>query len=187
MIFILFILIAISVTIGLVIWILKITQKHGYRRLGIVASVLIVIALLFIPMSFLLEDLFFTKSDAIEHLAEHDIVLQDSYKLTSKDISGIMDYTLQFDLSISESDKNRIIADFKTSKYLIEKAPIEMFDIRPKRFIPRNSDTVMYAVYEELNFWNLQYCKVLSNGYVQTWDIIQIPKDENKIHYIRNQ
>jgi uncharacterized membrane protein len=187
MIFILFILIVIAVAIGLIVWILKITRKHGYGKLGIVASILIAGTILFIPMTFLLEDLLFTKSDAIKQLSEHNIILRDDYKLESKEISGIMDYTLQFELSISDSDKNRIIKDFKTSKYLIKNEPHEMFDIRPRQYISRNSDTVMYAVYEETNFWNLQYCKVLTNGYVQTWDIIQIPKDKNKINYIRNQ
>jgi len=138
-------------------------------------------------MTFLLEEVFFTKSDAIKRLAEHGIVLRDSYKLKSKEISGIMDYSLQFELSISESDKNKIIDDFKISSYLINSKTYEMFDIRPKQYISRKTDTVMYAIYEETNFWNLQYCKVLTNGYVQTWDIIQIPKNENKINYIRTQ
>ncbi len=148
---------------------------------------MIIGAILFIPITFLLEDLFFTKSDAIKQLSEHNITLCDDYKLESKEISGIMDYTLQFELSISHSDKNRIIEDFKTSKYLIKKEPYEMFDIRPQQYISRNSDTVIYGIYEETNFWNLQYCKVLTNGYVQTWDIIQISKDKDKINYIRNQ
>lgn len=45
----------------------------------------------------------------------------------------------------------------------------------------------MYAIYEENNYWNLQYCKVLTNGYVQTWDLIQISKNDNMINYVRNQ
>lgn len=62
-----------------------------------------------------------------------------------------------------------------------------MYDIRPKDYKTRETDTIMYAIYEENNYWNLQYCKVLTNGYVQTWDLIQISKNDNMINYVRNQ
>ncbi|MDS1032188.1 hypothetical protein RDV77_06120 [Porphyromonadaceae sp. NP-X] len=172
---------------GLIVVTLKVSKRHGYKKIGIVISIIIFLVILAIPLSFLFEDVFFSKNDAIEHLQEHGIILNDECKIISKEISGVMDYTLQFKLEISDADKKQIIQKFRESKHLINPDHNIMYDIRPKDYKIREYDTIMYAIYEENNYWNLQYCKVLKNGYVQTWDMIQVSKNDKKIQYIRNQ
>lgn len=173
--------------IGIFILIMKVSSRLGLRKVGIGIISFITIVVLFFPTFFIFEDLFFFKSDAKEKLEEHDIFLTDNFKMDEKSISGVMDYTLQFHLTISESDKEKIIEKFSKSPYLIIKNPDEMYDIRSK--VPRKieKDTVLYATYEEDNYWNLEYCKVLKNGYVRTWDIIQISKRKNELNFIRNE
>ena len=185
--FLLIVIFAFLILIGLILLTLKVSKRLGYKKTGIVISILIVLVTLAIPLGFLVEDIFFTKNDAIECLQEHDIVLNDDFQFINKEVSGVMDYVLQFELKISDTDKNQILKNFRQSNHLIIVDQDIMYDIRPKDYKTRETDTIMYAIYEENNYWNLQYCKVLTNGYVQTWDLIQISKNDNMINYVRNQ
>lgn len=185
--FLLIVIFAFLILIGLILLTLKVSKRLGYKKTGIVISILIVLVTLAIPLGFLVEDMFFTKNDAIECLQEHDIVLNDDFQFINKEVSGVMDYVLQFELKISDTDKNQILKNFRQSNHLIIVDQDIMYDIRPKDYKTRETDTIMYAIYEENNYWNLQYCKVLTNGYVQTWDLIQISKNDNMINYVRNQ
>lgn len=177
----------ILLVVGIVILTLKVSTRLGYRKIGIGIISLILIVILFIPTSFIFENLFFVKSDINERLAEHDIFLSDSFDIESKRISGIMDYTLQFELNISRSDKEKIINKLKDSPYLIIGNQGDMFDIRSSIPSHLTKDTIAYVTYEEDNYWNLQYCKALKNGYIRTWDMIQISKNNDKLNFIRNE
>ncbi len=173
--------------IGIFILIMKVPSKLELRRVGIGIISFIIIVVLFFSTYFILEDLFFFKSDAKAKLEEHDIFLNDNFKIIEKSISGIMDYTLQFHLTISKSDKEKIIKKLSKSPYLIIKNSNEMYDIRSKTPHTIMNDTVLHATYEDENYWNLEYCKTLKNGYVRTWDIIQISKSKNELNFIRNE
>lgn len=177
----------IFIAIGIIILTLKVSKRKGYKKVGIGIASMIILILLFVPTFFFFEDFFFSKSDANEILKKHGIILSDDFKFESKSISGLMDYTLQFDIQISKYDKERIIKSMANSRYRIYENPDEMYDIRSK--VPKSlfRDTILYVTYEEDNYWNLQYCKVLSNGYIQTWDMIQIPKHKNRLQLIRNE
>lgn len=166
---------------------LKLPSKLKYQKIGIWVACIVFLLLLFIPAFFLFEDLFFTKSDAKAKLEEHGIFLLDKFEMDERSISGIMDYTLQFKLSISAADKSRIVRNFMQSQYLIKVNKQEMYDIRSVLNKEINNDTSLYAIYEEDNFWNLEYCKKIRNGYIQTWDIIQISKNKNELNFIRNE
>ncbi len=63
----------------------------------------------------------------------------------------------------------------------------EMFDIRANAPKPVNNDTTIYAIYKETNCWNLQCCKITRGGSIQTWDMIQIPKNGCTLRFIRNE
>ena len=173
--------------LGGFILILKLPSKLKYRKIGVGVACIVIVVLLFTPAFFLFEDLFFTKSDAKVKLEEHGIFLLDKFEMDKSNISGIIDYTLQFKLSISAADKSRIIRNFMQSPYLIKVNKQEMYDIRSVLNKEIKNDTSIYAIYEEDNFWNFQYCKKIRNGYIQTWDIIQISKNKNELNFIRNE
>ena len=107
--FLLIVIFAFLILIGLILLTLKVSKRLGYKKTGIVISILIVLVTLAIPLGFLVEDIFFTKNDAIECLQEHDIVLNDDFQFINKEVSGVMDYVLQFELKISDTDKNQIL------------------------------------------------------------------------------
>ena len=173
--------------IGIFFLIMKVSTKLGLRKVGIGIISFLAIGIMFFPAYFIFEDFFFFQSDAKEKLEEHDILLTDNFKMNEKSISGVMDNTLRFQLSISESDKEKIIGEFSKSPYLITKDPNEMYDIRSEIPSELKNDTIIYATYEEDNYWNLEYYKVLKNGYVRTWDIIQISKNRNELSFIRHE
>lgn len=172
---------------GIIVLTLNVSKRLGYRKSGIGIAILMALILLSIPTSVLLQDFFFFKSDAKEILKEHGITLVDDFKLENKRISGVMDYTLQFDLQLSESDKERIIQLLEDSRWRIYGNHGDQYDVRLKVPDVLTKDTILYSTYEEGNFWNLQYCKVLSNGYIQTRDLIQISKIKNNLRFIREE
>jgi len=157
------------------------------RKLGIILSIIIFLIFISIPISLFFESLFFTHQKAKEILEKHNIILSNDFEFINKDISRSMDYVLQFELTISNNDKERIIKSFINSPYRKNIDPLEMYDIRYLAKTDLLKDTVLYTIYEGLNYWNLQYCKILPNGYIQTWDFIQISKNNNELKFIRNE
>ncbi|HET6555702.1 MAG TPA: hypothetical protein VFG54_00215 [Prolixibacteraceae bacterium] len=177
----------IIVVAGIIVLTLKASKRLGYKNIGIGIIILIVLILISIPAFFFLKDFFFFKADAKDILKEHEITLVDDFKFEHKSISGIMDYTLQFDLQISKSDKERIIKLLADSRWRNHGNPDDLYDIRLKVPDVLTKDTILYSTYEKEHFWNLQSCKVLSNGYIQTWDLIQIAKNNNYLRFIREE
>jgi energy-coupling factor transporter transmembrane protein EcfT len=94
-----------------------IPNKLGYRKVGLFLSYFVgLIFLIFFTFIFF-EDKFFTKTDAKEILKDEGVILQDEFTITKNESSSaIGDYTHSFDLKISESDKNRLISEIKSSK-----------------------------------------------------------------------
>ncbi|MEQ9301461.1 MAG: hypothetical protein RIF33_22980 [Cyclobacteriaceae bacterium] len=184
-----FLLIGLLITcliLGVLGWIVWISSRLGYLKIGIGIVSTISAVLLFTTISFIYEDAFFFKSDARSTLKEHNIVLSDDFEFKRKSITGIMDHVLQFDILISPRDKDNLIQQLSTSSFRLI-VDIDMYDIRSQ--VPQTilSDTTLYASFEDERFWNLQYCKVLANGYVQKWDVIQVSKKGNKLSLLRIQ
>ncbi len=181
------ILIFILIVVLLIILTLKVSKRLGHKKIGICIVAVILIVFLYIPFSFIFDGFLFSKTDAKKALAENGIVLLDDFEFKSKSISGIMDYILEIEINISESDKNQIIETFKISEFRVENENFQMIDLYSK--VPKilESDTILFATYETENFWNLERIMVIKNGYMRTNDIIQIAKEENRISMIRHE
>ncbi len=92
--------------IYLMYWILK---KSGRKKLGTIVSIVLILPFLVLTLYLLFDDLLFSKSDARQLLSEHHITLNDDFKIISNQSGGLRDYTHQFELSISEKDKQSFI------------------------------------------------------------------------------
>lgn len=181
------ILIFILILVGLIVLTLKVSKRLGYKKIGYVISSIILIAFLYIPFSFAFDGFFFSKSDAKKALKDNKIELLDDFEFERKSISGIMDYILEFKILVSESDKEQILENLKSSECRVKNENHQMSDLYSKIPAKLNSDTVLYATYETQNFWNIERIVVLKNRYMRTNDIIQISKRENSLSMIRNE
>ncbi len=96
--------------IGLIIfgiyWILK---KKGRKVAGAIVSSVLVLAVISAAIFFVFEDSFFSKSDAVELLSRHNIVLKDDFEILSNTSGGFNDYSHSLKLSISANDKRSFI------------------------------------------------------------------------------
>jgi hypothetical protein len=120
MMFFVFILV-ISLLVGFV-WgvtylLYAIPNKLGYRRVGLLVSYFVGFIFLIGTIFLIFEDKFYTKKEAKALLKEQNVRLNDEFVIAKNESSSaIGDYTHSFDLEISESDKNRLISEIKSSK-----------------------------------------------------------------------
>ena len=180
--------IVLLIAFGIGILIVRIINKIESRKVKLCIGICIALFFLFLALQVFFGEVFFTKSNAEEILKEHSIMLNDDFQFENKNIiTGIRDYALQFDIRISKNDKERIIKQLANSPNRIHGSVHEMFDIRTNTPKLLNNDTTIYATYEETNCWNLQYCKIIRSGSIQTWDMIQIPQNGYTLRFIRNE
>ena len=164
---------------GLIFLTLKVSKRTGHKKIGIGISILIVAISLSIPSFWIFDGFFFSKNDAKTVLEESGIFLIDDIKFESKSITGIMDSHLEFEISISDSDKELVIEELKKSKYRIEKE--EYLTNRLSSNVPRVNDTVIIRVFDSELSWNISRLNILTNGYIRTDDFISISKGANSI------
>lgn len=103
----------ISGTIFLSYWIPK---RLGYKKIGIVLSSILTIGLLILILGqFVLKDYLFFKSDAKEFLINHNIRLEDEFKIIYSDTDEFLGSYQKFALEISQNDKLKVIDAIKSS------------------------------------------------------------------------
>ena len=110
----LLILLFVGILIGLLVYFTP--KKLGYPRIA--KFLTIGYALLFLSFVFIIafEDQLFSKSDALELVAEQEIILTDEFVLLKNESSSaIGDYYHTFTLEISERDKQNAISKIKSS------------------------------------------------------------------------
>jgi len=91
-------------------------KKGGYPKIGKVLAGLIGAVFIVMATLIIFEDQLFSKSDAIELLSEQEIQLHDDFELINNEsMSAIGDYYHTFTLRISETDRERLIEEIKTS------------------------------------------------------------------------
>lgn len=140
------------IAFGIGILIVRIINKIESRKVKLCVGICIALICLYITTEVFFGEVFFTKSNAVEILKEHSIVLNDDFQIENKNIiTGIRDYALQFDIRISKLDKERIIKQWANSPNKIHGSVPEMFDIRTNAPKSVNNDTTIFATYEENN------------------------------------
>ena len=161
-----------------------IPKKYGKRKLGIGIAIFITLILAIPILSFVIEDYWFFKSDVIEKLGEHKIVLENDFDIESNKITGIGDYYHRFELEITENDKNKVIEKIMKSVNYRENIP-EMFDIRTNKQRYSNTEKIFIVTYQDKWNYIYEFYKPNEKGYLPIWDRISVSKKENELTYER--
>jgi hypothetical protein len=178
------ILLFISIIVGLIYLAYWLPKRLGKRKLGLWLSGILTIGLLTLIMETFFEDQFFFMSDAKEKLKEHKVELVDDFKIVSNESGGFRDYLHQFKLTISLTDKERLIDQIKSADNYQDEIQ-DLFDLRSGKIIYSDKDTSFTANYQEESNYIYEYYKPNKPGYTSTWVRISISKTENKLIYLR--
>ncbi len=181
---ILIILLAISIIVGLIFLAYWVPKRLGKRKLGLWLSGILGTGFLLVFLATVFEDQMFFKSDARKRLSEHHIELKDDFNLISNESSGFLDYYHVFVLTISSEDKERIKNQILTAGNYQENMP-EMFNIRVGKPRYSDRDTSFTANYQDEWDYVYEFYQPNKQGYTPTWDRISISKNENKLTYER--
>lgn len=99
-----------------VIWIIHWALKgSGRKKLARIISAILVGVFFIACLSPWIEDLIFTKKDALKLLSAQGIILQDKSTLISNEASGLMDYVQEFTLKLTQADFDRIANDIRNA------------------------------------------------------------------------
>lgn len=178
------ILLFISIIIGLIYLAYWFPRRLGKRKLGIWLSGTLTTGILTLFSAIIFEDKFFFRSDVKEILKEHNIELQDDFKIISNDSGGFLDYFHQFDLTISSKDKKTLIEKIVSSHNYQDEIQ-EMFDLRYGKLRYSDHDTVFTANYQDESYYIYEFYKPNNQGYKPIWDRVSISKKENKLTFHR--
>jgi hypothetical protein len=154
----------------------------GLRKAGKIVTIAFTTIALLPLLGFAFEDYLFFKSNAKELLKGDDIVLHDSFKIKSNQISGIRDYYQKFELEISPADKNRIIEQFRHSPYFTDTAKQE-YNLQWE--MARALSKKVYKDYEEPDYVCRESYEKLKEGYAPNYDVITISKTTDILTFER--
>lgn len=181
---ILVILTSLIIAGGLIFLSYWIPKRFGKRKLGSILAIIVALLLVSPIVSFFLEDYLFFKSDAIQRLKEHEVVLQDNFDLQSNKITGIGDYYHRFVLNITLDDKERLIKFFKQLPCYRDSIP-EGLNFRSNKPRYANGPVEYVVTYQNEHHYVLEYYKPNKPGHSIIWDKISIPKKGNQLIYER--
>ena len=155
-------------------WVLK---KSGRRKLGTAVSIILTVPFLLLTVYLLFDDLLFSKSDARKLLREHHITLNDDFKIISNHSGGLRDYTHQFELSISEKDKQSFINQRTWREKMDERievhtSAVDRYDGDTLRANYHDNDSYTYSMYSPNG-----------KGIVPTFITIRVSKSKNTLTY----
>ncbi len=105
-------ILAVAGVIFLCYWIPK---RMGHKKSGIILSSTLLGGLVLLIAYGFLHDLFYTKSDVTNLLADQNITLQDDFKIVNTDDDGFWGAYQMFEIEISPADKTRILEAIKNS------------------------------------------------------------------------
>ena len=161
------ILLFISIIVGLIYLAYWLPKKLGNRKLGLWLSGILTAGLLILIITTVFEDQFFFKSDAKGKLNEHNVELTDDFKIIYNESGGFMDYSHQFRLKISRTDKERLIEQIKSADNYQDEVQ-DMFDLRSGKIRYSDKDTSFTANYQDEWNYIYEYYKPNKQGYKPT-------------------
>ena len=181
---ILIIILTIGLTIGLIYLGYWIPKRFGNEKLGKWIAGILSLTVIFLILSIVFEDELFFKSDAKKMLTEHNIELEEDFELNSNNFSGIGDFYHRFELTITETDKKRLI-DKITNAENYQNYVDDRFDIRvdKPRYADKNQVKEFTANYQTEKEYIYEYYKPNEMGNKPTYHRISISKTENKLVY----
>lgn len=178
------ILLFIALVVGLIFLAYWVPQRLGAKKLGLWLSGILTSTILVSFLATVFEDKLFFKSDVQEKLNAHRFELKENFEIISNKSGGVMDYSHQFRINISQLDRERFIEQIKSAtNYKTE--TVEMFDLREGKIRYSDKDTLFIANYHDKWNYIYEYYKPNSQGHKPTWDKIMISKTKNELVYER--
>jgi hypothetical protein len=150
----------------------------GFKKAGKIISGIVVLGVVYLIITILFNDYLFFEKDARKLLSEQNVELKDDFEIIKNESIGTIDYYHRFELLISESDKKRLLTEFKSSKSYNDSIS-GYFDLprTQDRYIG-NSVTINYQTNTE---FKSEFYEPNGEGYVPTYRIISIHRSENKL------
>lgn len=178
------ILLFIALIIGLIFLAYWLPKRLGVIKLGLWLSGILASVILVSFLATVFEDKLFFKTDVQEILNEHRFELKENFEIISNKSGGVMDYSHQFRITISQRDRERLIEQIKSANNY-KKETVEMFDLREGKIRYSDKDTLFIANYHDIWNYIYEYYKPNSQGHKPTWDKIMISKTGSELIYER--
>lgn len=155
--------------------------KFGKNKLGIILSSILSTIFILLILAFFFDDYLFFQSDAKKYLSFQNVELKDDFKIKNNESGGLRDYYHRFDLEISNSDKQQIIKQIKSSENYQPKINNEFY--LPELANNRYKGDTLYANYQ--TDWEYKTAIFYPNGkgYSPTYKVISISKKKNELTF----
>ena len=177
----LFLIVLLLLIIGIIYLSYLLPKKFGKKKLGIIISRILILATVLAILAFVFEDSLFFKSDVKKYLSEQKVELKDEFKIQNNESGGLKDYYHKFELKISDSDKQRIINQIKSSDNYLDEINNEFY--LPELAINRYEGDTLYANYQT----DWEYKKAIfypnGKGNTPTYREISISKEKNELTF----
>jgi len=161
--------------IFLTYWTFRIINKP---KTGKYLSSFLTLCFILLCMSPWISDWTFSKNDARELFAKHNIELKEDFKILKNESGGFMDYYHIFEIELSNKDYNRLKDEITKDKNYVGNLDYDWYSKRPDL---RKLDTLNYE-----NKYN--YIRDYSeNGKMEDGTfhfVFELSKSENKLKYI---
>lgn len=153
-------------------------RSHGLKKLAVI--VFAVLMFIFVNLAFCdnIDEFFYFKSDAKEDLKLVHLYLKDDFEIIDNEVIGFPERYQKTKLKISENDKNRIIAEIKSSKYFVESKDCRALYYK---MIGKNSKKIMSNYIHNSRYFREVYSN--TEGYVGLSANAILTKETNIIEY----
>jgi hypothetical protein len=179
--YILILIVLLLLIIGIIYLSYWIPKKFGKKKLGIIISRILILATVLAILAFVFDDSIFFKSDVKKYLTEQKVELKDEFKIQDNESGGLRDYYHKFELEISDSDKQRIINQIRSSDNYQDEINNEFY--LPELAKNRYEGDTLYANYQ--TEWEYKKAMFYPNGkgYTPTYRVISISKEKNELTF----
>ncbi|QEK51339.1 hypothetical protein FYC62_06405 [Pedobacter aquae] len=162
-----FLLIFLSIGIGLFIYSIRISSK-----IGLTISVILILLVTLVSLTNTIDEFTISKNDIIIELKYLGIELKDDFEIKNNKVSGMPERIQETEVEITQKDKHRIISEITNS------ANFRSFDYRNELF----SDGVVYNLkYPE--FYSREILFILDDTPIRI--CVYIDENANIIKYQR--
>lgn len=161
-----------------------IPARFGKKPLGRILGFSLFGLLMYPWISFAFEEELFSKSDALDNLQRHHMILKDDFSLSDYSSSGIKDYSESFILNISHRDRERIISEFKRSEFFKDSVNSSLIYSQMWDRYSTPSE-VHRRFYETTHHWVYECFKSNRQGVKPEHVIIRISKESDTLKFSR--
>lgn len=174
----------ILITLALIFFAYWIPKKAGKKKLGFWLSGLLTLAIVLFVVANKYEDSFFFKSDVRKTLRAHNMELKDDFSILFNQSGGLKDYSHQFKLTISDSDKKRLVSQILQSEnYVNNDQPTPDLINDHSRYT--DTLTSYFANYCNGPYYVHEFYLTRPKGGAPIWEQILIAVTGNELQYFK--